>query len=49
MLVLPAAWVKGPLKEHHWATLLTARALDTTCYVVAAGSAAIKYRAEQGD
>ncbi|WP_446027748.1 deaminated glutathione amidase [Lelliottia amnigena] len=36
-LVLPAAWMKGPLKEHHWATLLTARALDTTCYVVASG------------
>lgn len=37
VLVLPAAWVKGPLKEHHWVTLLAARALDTTCYVVAAG------------
>ena len=37
VLVLPAAWVKGPLKEHHWATLLAARALDTTSYVVAAG------------
>jgi predicted amidohydrolase len=37
LLVLPAAWVRGPLKEHHWAALLTARALDTTCYVVAAG------------
>ncbi|NIF37246.1 deaminated glutathione amidase [Enterobacter sp. Tr-810] len=37
VLVLPAAWVKGPLKEHHWATLLAARALDTTCYMVAAG------------
>ena len=37
VLVLPAAWVKGPLKEHHWSTLLAARALDTTCYVVAAG------------
>ena len=36
-LSLPAAWVKGPLKEHHWATLLAARALDTTCYIVAAG------------
>ena len=35
--MLPAAWVKGPLKEHHWATLLAARALDTTCYIVAAG------------
>lgn len=37
VLVLPTAWVRGPLKEHHWATLLAARALDTTCYVVAAG------------
>ncbi|MBS1204292.1 MAG: hydrolase [Proteobacteria bacterium] len=37
LLVLPAAWVRGPLKEQHWATLLSARALDTTCYVVAAG------------
>ncbi|WP_333495049.1 deaminated glutathione amidase [Kluyvera sp. CHPC 1.251] len=37
ILALPAAWVRGPLKEHHWATLLAARALDTTCYVVASG------------
>lgn len=26
LLVLPTAWVKGPQKEHHWATLLAARA-----------------------
>jgi predicted amidohydrolase len=37
VLVLPAAWVKGPLKEAHWEVLVTARALDNTCYVVAAG------------
>lgn len=37
ILVLPAAWVRGPLKEHHWSTLLAARALDTTCYLVASG------------
>lgn len=37
MLVLPAAWVRGTLKEHHWSTLLAARALDTTCYMIAAG------------
>lgn len=37
ILALPAAWVRGPLKEHHWSTLLAARALDTTCYVVASG------------
>ncbi|KNC93060.1 deaminated glutathione amidase [Trabulsiella odontotermitis] len=37
LLALPAAWVRGPLKEHHWATLVAARALDTTCYLVASG------------
>ncbi|MCP8937121.1 deaminated glutathione amidase [Alsobacter sp. SYSU M60028] len=37
VLVLPAAWVKGPLKEHHWTVLVTARALENTAYVVAVG------------
>lgn len=37
ILVLPAAWLRGPNKEMHWATLLAARALDTTCYIVASG------------
>lgn len=36
-LVLPAAWVKGPLKEFHWDTLVTARALENTCFMVAVG------------
>ncbi|WP_332828103.1 deaminated glutathione amidase [Novacetimonas sp. GS1] len=34
-LVLPAAWVRGPLKEEHWKVLVTARALENTCYMVA--------------
>ncbi len=46
--VLPAAWVRGPLKEHHWSTLLAARALDTTCYMVAAGSAGTKISGKAG-
>jgi len=37
VLALPAAWVKGALKEHHWEVLVTARALENTCYVVAVG------------
>ncbi len=37
VLVLPAAWVRGPFKEHHWKTLVTARALDNTVYLVASG------------
>ncbi len=37
VLVLPAAWVKGPHKEQHWEVLVTARALENTCYLVAVG------------
>src|SRR5690606_29802910 len=35
LLVLPAAWVRGPLKEMHWSTLVRARAIENTCYVAA--------------
>ena len=37
ILVLPAAWVKGPNKEFHWETLVTARALENTSYMIAVG------------
>ncbi|GLR10089.1 hydrolase [Mixta theicola] len=37
VLVLPSAWVRGPLKEMHWETLVTARALENTCYLIAVG------------
>lgn len=36
-LVLPAAWVRGPLKERHWELMVAARALDNTCYLIATG------------
>ena len=36
VLVVPAEWVCGPLKEHHWETLIAARAIENTAYVVAA-------------
>jgi predicted amidohydrolase len=35
VLLVPAAWVAGPLKEDHWTTLLRARALENTVYVAA--------------
>lgn len=35
LIVLPAAWVRGLNKERHWETLITARALDTTCFIAA--------------
>lgn len=36
-VLVPAAWVAGPLKEEHWATLLAARAIENTIYVVGCG------------
>lgn len=36
-LLIPAAWVAGPLKEDHWKVLLRARAIENTAYVIAAG------------
>lgn len=37
VILLPAAWVRGPLKEMHWATMATARALENTVYVAGCG------------
>ncbi|QFU17527.1 deaminated glutathione amidase [Microvirga thermotolerans] len=37
VIVLPAAWVRGLGKEAHWEVLVTARALENTCYLVAVG------------
>ncbi len=36
VVLVPAEWVRGPLKEHHWRTLLQARAIENTLYVAAA-------------
>lgn len=40
VLLLPAEWVPGPLKEDHWVTLLRARAIENTIYVAAADQCA---------
>jgi len=37
VLLVPAAWVAGPLKEEHWTVMLRARAIENTMYVVGAG------------
>ena len=39
VVCMPAEWVRGPLKEAHWRTLTTARALENTMYVAAADHA----------
>ncbi|HCJ49319.1 MAG TPA: hydrolase [Microbacterium sp.] len=35
-VLVAAEWVRGPLKEHHWRTLLHARAIENTLYVAGA-------------
>lgn len=37
VFLVPAEWVRGPLKEHQWHTLVLARAIENTVYVAAAG------------
>jgi predicted amidohydrolase len=39
VVLLPAAWLHGPLKESHWEILVRARAIESTVYVAAAGLA----------
>jgi deaminated glutathione amidase len=43
LLVVPAAWLPGPRKVRHWQTLLTARAIENTVYVVGVGQPAPRY------
>jgi len=40
LVLVPAEWVRGPLKELQWRTLLAARAIENTVYVAAADHAA---------
>ncbi|WP_245672888.1 carbon-nitrogen hydrolase family protein [Aldersonia kunmingensis] len=35
LVVVSAQWISGPLKEDHWSTLVRARAIENTLYVVA--------------
>jgi predicted amidohydrolase len=43
LLVVPAAWVAGPRKVDHWTTLLRARAIENTAYVVGVGQPGPRY------
>jgi len=42
VMALASAWVVGPGKEEHWLTLLRARAIENTAYLVAADQAGRK-------
>ncbi len=43
IIVVPAAWVAGPRKVDHWTTLLRARAIENTVYVVGVGQPPPRY------
>jgi predicted amidohydrolase len=43
VVVVPAAWVAGERKVEHWRTLLRARAIENTVWVVAVGQPGPRY------
>jgi deaminated glutathione amidase len=43
VVVVPAAWLPGDRKVAHWRTLLAARAIENTCFVVGAGQPEPRY------
>jgi len=43
VLVVPSAWVAGERKVDHWRTLVRARAIENTTYVVAVGQPGPRY------
>jgi deaminated glutathione amidase len=43
LMLAPAAWVAGPLKEEHLSVVGRARALDNTMYVAVSGQAGVAY------
>jgi deaminated glutathione amidase len=46
LLLVPAAWVAGPLKEEHWMVMVRARAMENTMYVAGAGMSGAGYCAK---
>jgi len=43
VLLVPAAWLPGVRKVEHWRTLLAARAIENTCFVVGAAQPEPRY------
>ena len=43
VLLVPAAWLPGERKVEHWRTLLAARAIENTCFVVGVGQPEPRY------
>ena len=43
VIVVPAAWLPGERKVEHWRTLLAARAIENTCFVIGAAQPEPRY------
>lgn len=43
LLLVPAAWVAGPMKEDHWQVMVRARAIENTMYIAGAGMTGVGY------
>ena len=43
VILVPAAWLPGERKVEHWRTLLAARAIENTCFVIGAGQPEPRY------
>jgi deaminated glutathione amidase len=43
VIIVPSAWVAGPRKVDHWTTLLRARAIENTAFVVGVGQPPPRY------
>ena len=46
IILMPTAWASGPLKSHQFKTLITARAIENTAYIVAADQVGVNSMGE---
>lgn len=46
VIIMPTAWVKGDLKSLHFRTLITARAIENTVYLLACDQCGVTYLGE---
>lgn len=46
IIIMPTAWVKGDLKSHQFRTLITARAIENTVYMVACDNCGVTFMGE---
>ncbi|MCM3766358.1 carbon-nitrogen hydrolase family protein [Neobacillus niacini] len=43
ILIVPAGWMAGPMKEDHWQTLIRARAIENTMFICGANLVGVEF------